>query len=275
MLLGRMLTIPLILVAIGLIYLGFNNDEPNLYLIMPTVLGAVALLIFRNQINTWSLSKWPMALESEEKIWLSSFFLPYKNLKGDQLKQFEEELAFQMYNAEFIPMGLEILPHELKLMSFAPKVFFKIHKIKNVNKLFIRVALYPHPFITPDFENVHISETNNEDGLLIFSLEQLQASYLFPNKFFNTAFYEWAKILLLHKGSEIDLCFENSIAAWDWIEQNAGLSKEALQNFMGWEELDVYAVLITLLYTRNNLTNLEALDSLKQTLDQLLGYTTT
>lgn len=64
---------------------------------------------------------------------------------------------------------------------------------------------YPHPFITPNQDWIHISETYEEDSVMIYSAKHLQAAYANSKLYFNPALYEWSKVFVNILKIDIDI----------------------------------------------------------------------
>lgn len=183
------------LVVLVLVYLFYTykiDDEPSVYIILPAIILIVLIWILKHPINEWWWQKYSLDLSVAEKHWLNENFVFLKYLNEEKKQQFFKELAVFSEMQEYIPMGEIKVVEELKWMSIAPAILLQLYKKPELRKHYIRTVFYKHPFITPDHDYIHVSETHHEDGTLIFSIEQLVNSYLKPNQFFNPAVYEWS-----------------------------------------------------------------------------------
>ncbi|NOT37513.1 MAG: hypothetical protein HOP11_09065 [Saprospiraceae bacterium] len=232
-------------IAVILIYFGYilyNNLEPNLWFLLFMSILIVFLFIFKHQINEWWWSKRPIELEQRDKNWIKEHIALFKapTIRDDD--EFFLELAKYCQIQEFIPMGDFKIEEEAKWMSLSPAIVLKIFKNPELYKHYIRTVFYRHPFLTPDQDYVHISEFNEEDGVLIFSIEQLFNANFHPDKYLNPALYEWSKIWSRQYLTSIDLTDHNFIK--ENICKQLQCQYTDILVWMGQNELDEKALLV-------------------------------
>lgn len=194
-------------IFITLLYFGITYlyTEPNPIIIIILIGLCAAIMSFQNIINDWWFSKFNPKLERQEIMWLEQFVPFIRDLPNDDKNEFFQELAKMLEKHEFIKMGLEKLPEELKWMALSPAVRLKIYNHPKLYDEYIRTVFYPHPFITPNQDWIHISETYEEDSVMIYSAEHLQAAYANSKLYFNPALYEWSKVFVNILKIDIDI----------------------------------------------------------------------
>jgi hypothetical protein len=103
--------------------------------------------------------------------------------------------------------------------------------------------VYPHPFPSPQHpEKWHASEIFDEDGVVLFSAEQLMAGFMNPTRFFHLGLYEMARVYLKnHPQAAIP---DFSEGDWGKLERISGLSRDVVHHFIGLPDADVRAVAI-------------------------------
>ena len=91
-------------------------------------------------------------------------------------------------------MGVQDIPEDIKYLVAAQALILSRKKENWLLEPYFRIVLYPHPFLSPEIpETVHASELHEEDGVLIFSMEQLLPGFFSWGKHFNLCTYEWAR----------------------------------------------------------------------------------
>lgn len=230
--------------ALMLLYFGYiykTGNDPNLWVLLNFSIALVVIFIFKHQINEWYWNLNPIELDKQEKSWILDHINYINRLNETERKEFFLELAKYCEVQEFITMGDFPVPEEAKWICLSPAIRLKIYKNQELYRHYLRTVFYKHPFLTPDEDYIHISETNKEDGVLIFSLEQLMASTLIPNKYFNPALYEWCKIW-----SEINISntteHEQSLAI-EIVCDKLSITEESITHWMG-KKLNMHAICI-------------------------------
>ena len=97
---------------------------------------------------------------------------------------------------------------------------------------------------------MHTSETNEEDGVILFSVEQLLQGQLRPDIFISLGYYEYA---FVYSYSHKKPFPETPTDGWKIIETLTGIEKDAIIKFTGFEEPNLWAAL-TSVYFRKAVT---------------------
>lgn len=226
---AKIIVLPFILIAMGLIAYDLYYDQSHVYAII--FFSAMSVLAFT--MRFWVEEKWYgrrlAELGNYESAWIEDF-LPYYNKKNqDDKTSFKAVLARELILKEFIPMGNEKLVEELKIMAIAPAIHLGLHHYPEVLKHYNRIVFYPHPFITPVIDQVHICETHHDDGVIILCSEMLQAAHVSPKKFYNIALHEWCDIAL--KNNCIDK--KNLPTADHELERIIQMNIQQLEEYLG------------------------------------------
>lgn len=167
--------------------------------IAPLVLLGVMNYVFQPQIDYWWFEKMKPTLDPMEHRFLEKHLAFYRSLADEEKEEFGRECIRFNHNKEYILQGVPSLPADLKIAVAAYatslRYAFRLKEEDPFSKI-ERVVFYPHPFMSPDIDEVHASETHYEDGVWIFSLEQLIPGVTQPKKFFNILVYEMAVVLI-------------------------------------------------------------------------------
>lgn len=226
---GKIIILPFILISIGLILYDLYTGESHIIAILIFISLTVAAITMRHWVDEKWYQKNSLELGEYETQWLERFFPQFQKMPDSRKSEFKKALATEVFLKEYIPMGLEAIPEELKLMALAPAVLLELDSSKALLKHYNRIVYYKHPFLTPDIQTIHISETHHDDGVVILCIELLQASYINPSKFMNPALYEWCEIALNNDYKKIPV-HEVDVHQ---IEEKLGMSIAEIENYFG------------------------------------------
>ena len=154
----------------------------------------------------------------------------------------ESDLLIHTFNCEFIGQGFESIPDDLKHIITAHAFYFGNSSHPKWPSHYNRIVFYKHPFLTPNQEEfVHSVEIDDEDGVLIFSLEQALPGIEQNGKFYNIVVHGFAEaFLVLYPIENFDLSQDD---IWDRLGTGLGITKEHVTGIIGLKEVNIYAVL--------------------------------
>ncbi len=190
---SRIILFPIIIAAAVVLYLMifyYRDYYPPIFIVL--VLLTTSVLMVEQKINEWWAGKRKMSADPSLRNFLYTYIPYYKGLTPQQRKDYEHELEKYMLKADFFAKLSDDLPDDIKALACIYPAIFSYQTGINLSKKYKTVVFYPHPFLTPDFsEEVHVSETNLEDGVFIYAIEHLHMGYR-GSHFFNVAIYETA-----------------------------------------------------------------------------------
>ncbi len=231
--------------AIFLVVLFFcdKSDIASLWLLIPAGIAAVASFIMGELVNQWWYHYFPVQLTKYELRWLEQFVPWYNGMGPDSQSRFSSALAYELIRKEFITMGEKGIPEEWKLMALAPAVALGLTSKTKASEHYSRIVFYQHPFPSPNQNYLHISENESEDGVLIFSVPQLEAAYVNPASFFNTAIYEWGVVFFrIYPPPDIpDEQTRKSIC--ESLLAEMGIQVDDLKKFLMQPNIDFYGII--------------------------------
>jgi len=218
--------------------------------ILPIVMIGFLTYIFSSEINHYWLNRYPLQLDQREHFFLSRHFPYYEALSPDKQKEFGEQCIQFHRKRDTILQGLPNFPDDLKVLWSAQALLLTRAMGLSVSDWdsYEKVVLYPHPFISPDIEQVHASETHFEEGIWLFSADQLIPGMTQPTRFFNLALYEFirtAKTLRPDKFTSLRNTSPSKLA--ETAESFSNLTLTTIRSWLNIEELDLEAVYLTLL----------------------------
>ncbi len=240
---------PFILGAIVLIYFIFFLEKQDLvYYLAPFILILLAIYFKSNDINYWYHTKFPPKLDPAIINWLSNFFPFYQELSDEEMEKFEFRLALYLEGRAFklvLMKEQKNIPEDFKAIIAAHAIRMTMDMDNYLLEPYERIFCYNHPFPSPEKQFLHTVEVQTEDKVILLSLEQLMLSVGQPEKYYNLAYHAYAEVLLDLKG-------RNNFPelSWEDLELISGYKKEQVQNLTGYQELDLYALSLTLYFSK-------------------------
>jgi len=149
---------------------------------------------------------------------------------------------------EYMPMVMEEVPIDIKGLIAANVVMLTFGQEDYRLSRFEKVVAYPHPFPSPQYrKDFHSTEHFAEDGVILFSLEQLIPGATQPSKYYNIALHEYIRVFtLIYKDYQYPK-FEDSI--WDQLEEVSGFKMAAIKNYIGLPFIEPLPVSINYFFT--------------------------
>ena len=220
-----------------------KTTERSLWLLIPAGILVIGSFVFGKLINKLWYHKRPPKLDSYEINWIYRFLPYFKQLDSNRQVIFCQQLAMELTQKDFSSMAEKKMPEELKLMALGPAIRLQLLYTNPEAHHYHRIIFYHHAFPSPSKQYLHISETEHEDGVLIFASDALELAHANPDLYFNAALYEWSSLFIkLNKISEL-YPIESS-TAWLVIQQILGTEKAKLEKYMGQINLDELSILV-------------------------------
>ena len=245
--------------------------------VIPLVLLGIMNYMFQPQIDYWWFERSDAKLDPIEHHFLENHLYFYKVLPKEVQVEFGRDCIRFNHHVEYILQGIPSFPEDLKVMVAAHALSLKYGldlQTENPFQHFERIAFYPHPFISPDIDQVHASESHFEDGVWIFSLEQFLSGINQPQRYFNICLYEMAKVLISENDevrSELDGYSEEDLEAFR--SKFSNIKMERIRQWINLDEIDVQAAyLSTLIVHWEEVSALSTEELHKLPLGSLLKY---
>ena len=243
--LARILLIPFFVIALIFLYLTLEVDENYaVYIIIPVVLGAM-IWVLSPQINWWWYKRNPPQLDPSIIQLLERHHPYYQQLFYEDKKKFQERVALFIIANDFTDPRGESVPEDIKGMIAASAVILKFGFEDLLYKDFEKVIVYPKPFPSPQYpRSFHASEIFAEDGVTLFSAQQVGEAFFNPKKYFDLPLYEYAKVFILTQNEHtFQPISESQIPA---LEAISGLSMTSISQYINLpiKHLDARAISI-------------------------------
>lgn len=235
------LAIPMLL----FLYLAWQVDEKYAPFIVPFLIVAAVVFIFKNEIDWWWHSKYPPRMAAELVELLERFCGFYQSLDPDGKQKFRDRVELFKMGNEWMPMGWpeDELPEDVKTILAVHAVALTFHKPDFLFGKFETIIVYPRPFPTEQYQFAHASELYEPDGCLLFSAEQVLKSCFEPAKWYNICLHEYAKAFVLNHAQAPWPSFAEA-DVWARLEQVNGMPKSYIEAIIGIPDIDPLPVSI-------------------------------
>lgn len=232
MLSRRLLTISVV-VTLGSGYLYLFEHKSAFVWPMGIGLACVMLVyIFQHQINWWWFRRFPPKLDASARAMYARAQPYYTTLSEGARQEFDTRARLFVEDKEFIAQGPKDVAEDIKYMVAFYAVMLTLHRDTFLFKPYDRVVLYLHPFISPNYPDaVHSYELEHDDGTIIFALEQLNAGFFSPQKFYQTGLHAFAE--LYQRQYLADVKIEDQERVWSALEPAGGWSRKEIEDFTG------------------------------------------
>ncbi len=245
---ARVISIPFLLLTAVFAYLTLEVDESfSIYIIFFVLLLAI-IYTFSPQINWWWYTRNPPEIDKPMRNLLIQHHSLYNNLSLNDKKRFRNRMALYIMAVEFMPMGWEHLPEDIKGVIAANVVQMTLHQEDFLLPKFERIVVYTTPFPSPQFpKQLHASELFEEDGVLLFSAQQVMWSFLQPQQYYNLVMHEYIKAYQLAYPNKM----YPTVGEKDWMKLNqiSGFTKENVEGLIGLPNISPTIVSGTLFFT--------------------------
>ncbi len=223
-------------------------NDPNYALwAAPQVIILAVIYVFSPQLDWWWYQRRPPEMEKPLKAFLQRFFKYYRQLAAVHKLRFERRVSMFVIANEFIPKAMEAVPEDIKGLIGATVAQLTFGQEDYRLSKYERVVVYPHPFPSPQHQYIHSVESFEEDGVVLFSLEQLVPGITQPNKFYNIALHEYARIFVevypAHPYPTLD------VSHCPALEKISGFKMEIIKGFLGLPKVELLPAAINFFFT--------------------------
>lgn len=190
--LSKALAFPFVLLIIFYFTSGrFISANIDTWTLIPAVISLMLLYVFNEPIDKWWWKKRPPSLDPKIKSWVEVYSPIYKSLSSDLKQRFEERLSIFMRLKDFtVKVKKDFhLEEDMKALLSHDFIRLTLHRDEYLLPAYEHFVLYNHAFGTPNFQFLHSFEYNDEDGVVIFSREELVNGFNLGLDYFNIGLY--------------------------------------------------------------------------------------
>ncbi|MCU0346709.1 MAG: zinc-dependent peptidase [Saprospiraceae bacterium] len=241
--LSRYLYIPFLLGAVGCLLAAATVDSSYAVYAAPFAVGLAVVYILSPQIDWWWYKRHPLDVAAGLRHFINTTMPFYQNLTAPEKDRFRNRVAMYMEANEYMGQGMEEVPPDVKgvIAACAVQLTFG-HEDYLMNK-FEHIVVYPHPFPSPQYpDQWHSSEHFAEDGVIMFSAEQLMPGFVQPQRFLNIGLYEYTRVF---RYCHPEVVFpEIGEAHWPVLVEISGFPKDKTIQYIGLREIDMVALAV-------------------------------
>jgi Mlc titration factor MtfA (ptsG expression regulator) len=243
MLSRRILTVIGLFLAISAYMVFFKDDQRfMLPLVICILLGAIAY-IFHFQIDFWWVKRQKPKLSAPMRAMLYQSNQFIHTIGPEDQEKFEQRMELWVAAKEYISKGIEDLPEDLKYITAIYPIMLTIFKEKFLFEDLDRIAFYPHAFLSPGYpDDIHCCEVEKEDGVFIFSIEQMMVGHMQPKRYYNILLHSFAEAYKFKFPEEQYPVLPDHI--WNLLGRMSQISKEKVDHFIGIKQEDPWPMAV-------------------------------
>ncbi|MBK8562100.1 MAG: zinc-dependent peptidase [Saprospiraceae bacterium] len=242
--LSRYIYIPFVIAAVVfLLTTAVTKNYDYAIYAVPCVVGLAVVYILSPQIDWWWYQKHPPALPGMVRHLINTNSAFYQNLPAAEKTRFRNRMAMYMEANEFMGQGMEAVPPDVKGIVAASAVQLTFGHEDYLLNPFEHIVIYPHRFPSPQFPSqMHTCEHFEEDGVILFSAEQLMPGFLEPQRYLNTGLYEFARVFM-RKYPAVSFP-QITEEQWPALEAISNFPKDKTIQYIGLREIDLTALAV-------------------------------
>ena len=243
MLSRRVLTVIGLVLAVSAWMVFFEGDGRFMIPLVICILAGVIVYTFQHQLDWWWAKKNQPALPSPMKAMLYQSNTFIHTISPEDREKFEKRMALWVAAKDFTGMGIDKFPEDLKYITAIYPVLMSFYREQFLYEDLDRMVYYPHAFLSPHIpDDVHCYEVEGEDGVMIFSTEQMMVGHLQPRKFYNILLHAFAEAHRLKFPDENYPDLPKDI--WDTMQRISHIPKGKLDDFIGIVQEDPWPVAV-------------------------------
>ena len=239
------------LAALCLILLGavltWQSGDVQSGLFLVAALMAASAYSLAPQLRWWYWKKNPPDLSTDMAPLLDRFPL-YRALDLEGKRDFRRRAYLIREATESTGMAIESIPADVRLMAAASAATITFYREEFLIPGFENLIFYPHQFPTPEHDVLHASELYAKDGVIIWTMTYFVRSVVEPDKYLQLGFYEYARALFATDPAAADAAARYTLS-FEEVHRLTDFSQEALQTFVGLEELDLPAITLAVFHS--------------------------
>ena len=228
-----------------MLYLSWKVDSSYAPWMVPFVVLGAVIYVLSPQINWWWYSRRPPELSPKLRLLLERFSGFYQGLDAAGQKRFRDRVVLYRMGTEWMPTGWPdgVMGPDVELAVVAQAAMLTFQREVFIFSKFEKVIVYPMPFPSPEYPFAHASELYAPDGCLLLSAEQVMAAFADPQRWYNVALHEYARVFML---SYPDMPYPEleSEDIWMKLERVSNLSRQKVESVVGLAGVEALPVAI-------------------------------
>ncbi len=194
---SKILAIPFLLIVSIAGYYSWKVDDSYVFFILPFFFILALIYILAPQIDWWWYERYPPDVDKPVRKMLEKVNPFYNRLTPQDQTRFRQRLAMFVMGVNFIPKGWDIIPEDVKFAIAANAIQLNFHQADLLFEEYENVVVYPTAFPSPQYpKHLHSSEVFKEDGVLLFSAQEVMHGAIKPRQYYNVALHEYVKVFM-------------------------------------------------------------------------------
>lgn len=245
---ARLLALPFVLLTSLFLYLTFEVAESFSTYIIPNILILAIIYTLSPQINWWWYKRFPPDIAKPLRQLFIKQYPFYNKLSVEDKQKFRNRVALGLETIEFIPKGWEAIPEDVMGIIVANLVRMTFGQQEFLLSKFERIVIYTLPFPSPQYpDKLHASELYEEDGVLLFSAQQVMWVFAKPKQYYNLVLHEFVKAFQIqYPTKNYPILREED---WSLLEKISGLKKTQIEGVINLPNIDPSIVSGVLYFT--------------------------
>ena len=210
--------------------------------VIPFAVVGIGLLVMKVPIDRYFFRFQKVGFDDKIKGMLKLEYPVIQGYSADKQEEFFNRLFYFSYDRDCYMVAEESDELDLyhKLLILAPGVILGMDGSADEARDVNRIAAYKHPFPSPKMKFLHAAEYDEEDGVIIVSLEHLINSQHVSDKLFPISYLMWAerKVAKFPNFPVVPSDFEAN------FQEIWGFTKKSAVEFLGYEFRSLGAVAI-------------------------------
>ncbi len=225
-------TISLVLILVIVV---MDKTYPYAYILVPFFIAFTLVFFFIPQVDWWQAIRKPPLMPKGLERSIGFAFPFYQKLNTIEKKRFRDRTMLWMMNREFHAQGLKNIPEEVKATLAAYAVMMTFGKKDYLLHAYQNIAIYPHPFPSPNYEVLHNSETNDEDGAFVFNVGFVMKTVNAPLNNYCLPIHEYVHAWMQTHPQDFKPLPNN---IWDTLSHVRGFNREFVEKYVGLAHFD-------------------------------------
>lgn len=243
---SRTVIVSMLLPMAFFFYLAWEKETTWAIYAIPFFVIAAAAFSLAPQIDWWWYQRNPPDVDPIIQQVIQSQLPFYQRLNAEHKLKFRQRVALTMLASDYMVPSKDDdkkVPEDLKALIASHAVMMTWHKEKYIIDTFEKVVVYARSFPSPSYPKLlHTAESNEEDGVLLFSTERMLQALMEPAIVFNPVLYEYAKVFRWHYKLP-SLALPQDI--WETIAQIGNIDKTIIEEHLGLPEPSPEAILMS------------------------------
>jgi hypothetical protein len=227
-------------------FLAWKFDASWASYAIPFLVLAAAAFSLAPQIDWWWYQRYPPDVEEPVRRIFQSQLPFYQALRVEDKTKFRQRTALNMLATEYIVPSQDEerqVPEDLKALIAAHAIMITWEKEHYIMDSYEKVVVYAKSFPSPQYPQVlHTAESNEEDGVVLFSTERMLQALMEPKTVFNPVLYEYAKVFQLHYKVP-NYALPQDI--WETITSIGNIDKTTIETHLGLSEPSPQTILMS------------------------------